>query len=48
VLRFDKTGKILEMMNRKVKNEIKDWFQLLGWVLFVISFIYLLITVKNF
>jgi len=43
VLCFDKAGKILEKMNVKIKNEIKEWIQLIGWMFFIMSFIYIII-----
>lgn len=35
------------MKDRRIKNEIKDWFQLIGWALFVIAFLYIIIKMKT-
>lgn len=35
-------------MKRKILNEIKQWAVLIFWIAFIVAFLYLLITVKEF
>jgi hypothetical protein len=35
-------------MNRKIIHQIKEWGVMIFWISFVIAFLYLVITVKEF
>ncbi|WP_228373890.1 dolichyl-diphosphooligosaccharide--protein glycosyltransferase subunit [Epilithonimonas tenax] len=35
------------MMDRRLKNEMRDWLRMIGWILFVIAFLYIIIKIKT-
>jgi len=34
-------------MNKRTKNEMKDWLAIFGWIFFVIAFLFIIIKIKT-